>query len=216
MIEITEQLYTPINIGMAVLILILAFLGYKKGFLLQVISFAGTIMSGWGSYVISPLLAKYIQLFPKDMNPMEDTILSEAAYRYINQAAWFFLLFLLFRVVFFFLGLFAKTLQKVPVIKEISKVIGAAVGAVEALIWLFLLTIALNTPFFTNGHAAVEGTALRYVRDTANYVLNEYAADYIDADAFGQLFQDARGLSESQRQKIEQWMITHGYLEEGE
>ena len=216
MIQITEQFYTPINIGILAVMGLLAFLGYRKGFLLQLISFSGTVVSGWGSYVLSPLLAKYIQLFPRSMNPMEDTVLSEAAYRYVNQAAWFFLVFLMFRIVFFLLGMFAKSLQKVPVIKEVSKCIGGAVGVVEAFVWLFLLTIALNTPVFDGGHEAIDQTGLKYVRDSANFVLNEYVSDYIDSDAFGQLFEDAKGLSEAQRMQIENWMIAHGYLQEGE
>ena len=216
MITLTEQYYTPVNIGMVVLLIVLAIVGYRKGFLLQVISFAGTIVSGWGSYILAPMLAKYIPLFPRGLNPMEDTVLGEASYRYVNQIAWFFLVFLLFRVVFLFLGIFAKTLQKVPVIKEFSKVIGAFTGAAEALIWMFILTIALNTPVFVNGHETVARTGLHYVRDGAQYILQEFAPEYTDIDAFGQLFEDAKGLSESQRERIEQWMISHGYLKESE
>lgn len=216
MIEITSGMYMPINIGILVLILLLAALGYRKGFLLQLVSFGGTVVSGWGSYVLCPLLAKYIQLFPEDLNPLEEPVLKEAAYRYVNQIAWFFLVFLLFRIVFFFLGIFAKSLQKVPVIKEASKLVGMGVGAAEGIIWLFILTIALNTPVFANGHEAIEKTGLKYVRSGVTYVLQEYASDYISSDAFGQLFEDAKGLSESQRERIEQWMIDHGYLTESE
>ena len=53
-----------------------------------------------------------------------------------------------------------RGLQDIPLIKEVSALLGGVLGAAEAMIFVLVLTMALNSPLFNNGQAAVDNTLI--------------------------------------------------------
>lgn len=211
MFTVDQSWLMPVNIVVIVLFLLLILIGAKKGFLLMIVSLAGTVISIIGAWFLSDIFADYIRLWPRKWALLQNTPLAAAAWQFMNQICWFLTLFAVFRIIFFFITMICKGLQDVPLIKEVSAVLGGALGAAEAMLFILVMSIALNSPLFNNGQMAVQETMVAKVNEITGKVYSRFLEPLVEADTFTQVYQDASAMTEEQRENLRKWLEDRGY-----
>ena len=118
--------------------------------------------------------------------------------------------------IFMFITMMAKGLQDVPLIKQISQVLGGAVGAAEAMIFVLVLSIAFNSPLFKNGETAVQNTLIANVNEISGKVYDKLLDPMMDADAFNRAYENAAEMTNEQRDNLRRWLEEKGYVSDVE
>jgi len=206
-----EESWIPVINVIVGLIFVLCFVrGWRHGFVRMIISLIGTIASLYGAWVLAPIVQKQIELWPKTWTPMNDSVLSGMIYPVFNQIAWFFLLFLIFKLIFFVLDKIFKLLQKVPVFKQIMEILGGLIGIIEAFIWCMILSLILCTPLFTNGQDAINESILSTIQNTHNTIITTVLKPIYDTEDTLKLITDASNAAKEQQDLINSLMQNSG------
>ena len=120
--------------------------GYNTGILRRLIGLVGSIISYWIAWILCGVFAKYINIISVKSLGLAGTPFEAIAKTYVNQIAWFILLFLVLRILFFVVDRIAKGVHKVPGLHAVSALLGAAFGVLEAFVWMVVITVLLHTP----------------------------------------------------------------------
>ena len=126
MVVIKEEWFMYISIGVIVFMLLNIMIGYKTGFIRRTISLFGSFVAFYGAWFLSDTFSHYISLLPKNLVPLAAQIGAEALYQFLNQVCWYGVLFLAFKFLFFLLDLIIKSVQRVPVIRTFSSILGGS------------------------------------------------------------------------------------------
>ena len=81
----TKEMIQLVNPCLGIMLLLLVFIGYKKGLvskLLSSISFLLIVFVGWK---LAPAFSNVFKIFPKELAPYQDTPLADFFYTYTNQ-----------------------------------------------------------------------------------------------------------------------------------
>lgn len=211
MFEVAENWLMPVNIAVILIFLVLILYGAKKGFLLMIVSLIGTAASFFGAWFFGGILADYIRLWPRKWAVLQNTPIAAASWQFMNQICWFLTLFIVFRIIFGFITMICRGLQDVPLLKQISVVLGGALGAAEAMMFVLVLSIAFNSPLFKNGEMAVENTLVAKVNEISGKVYDGFLKPMSDADAFNRAYENAAGMTNEQRENLRRWLEENGY-----
>lgn len=200
---IPENAYLYINIFIVALYLVLMFFAYSKGFLYETVNMLYTLFSLAVAWFVSPVLAK---LFPiigigkiDEQYEMLNSIIDFD--KIINTAAYFIIVFLVMKVIYIFISLLTKSLNKIPVLGKFNKIMGLFVGFVNATIIVFALSMLLSLPLFKNGREVKDHTFFKYIEKytikAVTYVAEKIALneegmnfDSFDIKAYQQEFSD--------------------------
>ena len=68
--------------------------GYNTGILRRLIGLVGSIISYWVAWILCGVFAKYVNIVPSKFIGLAGSPFEEIAKTYVNQIAWFILLFL--------------------------------------------------------------------------------------------------------------------------
>lgn len=204
MSNITFDVYTMVNLGILVIYIVFLIRGAKKGFLLQVISALGALLSFVFAWRYAPIGMKYYNLFPSSWNPLKDTIFATQAYEWMNRMAWFFLLFIVFKLFFLILEKLADGLQSIPVLKQVSGLLGALLGGISATIWILIACLVLNQPMISMGKDIIENTALKPISQKTTEVFTFLKEPLTDTEKFNELLNDIQSTDDSDTQAIEE------------
>lgn len=217
MITIPEGWFAGIDIAVVIFYAVLIAKGAKKGFLYQILSFAGTVLSFFIAWRYDSVAAQYIRLWPKDWNPFADSLFADSFIDFMNEAVWFLVLFLIVRIIFHLLCSLASGLQKVPVLREVSGLLGGLLGAGIATIWILVFSVFLNTPVFANGTACADSTLIGKISEPVSETMSELGVQTNSMKALNKLFTDMNSMDDSDKQAVAKWLESHGYekLEEG-
>lgn len=216
MFEVSQDWLMPVNIGVILIFLIFILWGAKKGFLLMIVSLIGTAASFFGAWFFGGILADYIRLWPRQWAMLQNTPIAAASWQFMNQICWFLTLFVVFRIIFGFITMICKGLQDVPLIKQISVILGGALGAAEAMLFVLVFSIALNSPLFKNGKEAADQTLVAKVNEITGMVYDKMLEPIIDADAFYQAYESAADMTNEQRENLKRWLEEKGYVSDVE
>ncbi len=211
MIEIPVNWIQPIDIGLIILYIIFLFLGAKKGFFLQIVSTAGTILSALIGWRYCSVADDFFRLWPKDLTPVNGTFLADAFADFMNEAVWFLVLFIALRIIFLMLERLVSGLKDLPLIREISTLLGAALGVAAATVWVLVLCYVLNMPIFENGRKIVNDTYLGLIRNTSAQVLRDAGLQLDYAESINKLYTDFSSMDDRDQQLVRDWLIEHGY-----
>lgn len=211
MINLNESMIMPMN-GIALAICIaLMILGYKKGFARSVLSLIGSIFAFYAAWLLSDPLSRHITLYQTDQNDIASVLFSTFGSYFINRILWFLICFALLRIIVFLLDKVLKGLHEIPGLHMIGGISGAILGAVETVIWLLVLCVMLETPFFSNGSLIVNQSVLGIVRDKTSEVFTSFATPVIGSDMFSQMKESVEQISEEQVDAFEQWLIDNDF-----
>ena len=216
MFVVDETWLMPVNIAIAAVFALFFIVGAKRGLLRMGVSLIGTVVCFYGAWFLSSVLAKYIHIWPDSWAILQDTPYAEAAKFYMNEICWMLALFLVFRLLFFFIDKIAKGLSKIPVFDLLNNLGGGAVGIVEAALLAVLFTISLNTPLFQNGNLLKEQTILKQINEVTGMVFQDFVSPSLDGQALEDLYKQGVKLSEEERKALEQWFEANGFGEEAE
>lgn len=129
-----------------------AVIGFKNGFTKQLVSFVGFIIVIILSYlfknVISGFLYQYFPFFGFGGVLKGVTVLNIAVYEIISFLIVFSLLMIVFRILLKITGIFETILKFTIILGIPSKLLGAIVGIVESVCYVFITLYILSLPIF--------------------------------------------------------------------
>ena len=188
--------------------------GYNTGILRRLIGLVGSIISYWIAWILCGVFAKYINIVSVKSLGLSGTPFEAIAKTYVNQIAWFILLFLVLRILFFVVDRIAKGVHKVPGLHAVSALLGAAFGVLEAFVWMVVITVLLHTPLFKNGSYIVENSLIKQVNQVTEMVAKDYLGPLFSSEGFSKLGEDTKSLTDLQRNAVENWLKENGFVEE--
>lgn len=151
-----------INIGVILFLVISIVLGYKRGFLWQVIKTIGILAVILLSWILAPGFSDLIKVFPKKFAPFQDTPLADIFYDKINVLVWFVIIVLVGVIIIAIIKPVFKVILEFPIIKQFDSLLGAFFALIPTFIVIILITFLLNTAIFTNGKDIVDNSILKY------------------------------------------------------
>ncbi|WP_314850396.1 CvpA family protein [uncultured Solobacterium sp.] len=188
--------------------------GYNTGILRRLIGLVGSIISYWIAWILCGVFAKYINIISVKSLGLSGTPFEAVAKTYVNQIAWFILLFLVLRILFFMVDRIAKGVHKVPGLHAVSALLGAAFGVLEAFVWMVVITVLLHTPLFKNGSYIVENSLIKQVNQVTEMVAKDYLGPLFSSEGFSKIGEDTKSLTDLQRNAVENWLKENGFVEE--
>ena len=188
--------------------------GYNTGILRRLIGLVGSIISYWIAWILCGVFAKYINIVSVKSLGISGTPFEAIAKTYVNQIAWFILLFLVLRMLFFVVDRIAKGVHKVPGLHAVSALLGAAFGILEAFVWMVVITVLLHTPLFKNGSYIVENSLIKQVNQVTELVAKDYLGPLFSSEGFSKIGEDTKSLTDLQRNAVENWLKENGFVEE--
>ena len=188
--------------------------GYNTGILRRLIGLLGSIISYWIAWILCGVFAKYINIISVKSLGLSGTPFEAVAKTYVNQIAWFILLFLVLRILFFMVDRIAKGVHKVPGLHAVSALLGAAFGVLEAFVWMVVITVLLHTPLFKNGSYIVENSLIKQVNQVTEMVAKDYLGPLFSSEGFSKIGEDTKSLTDLQRNAVENWLKENGFVEE--
>ena len=188
--------------------------GYNTGILRRLIGLVGSIISYWIAWILCGVFAKYINIISVNSLGLSGTPFEAIAKTYVNQIAWFILLFLVLRILFFVVDRIAKGVHKVPGLHAVSALLGAAFGVLEAFVWMVVITVLLHTPLFKNGSYIVENSLIKQVNQVTEMVAKDYLGPLFSSEGFSKMEEDTKSLTDLQRNAVENWLKENGFVEE--
>lgn len=188
--------------------------GYNTGILRRLIGLVGSVISYWIAWILCGVFAKYINIVSAKSLGISGTPFEAIAKTYVNQIAWFILLFLVLRILFFVVDRIAKGVHKVPGLHAVSALLGAAFGVLEAFVWMVVITVLLHTPLFKNGSYIVENSLIKQVNQVTEMVAKDYLGPLFSSEGFSKLGEDTKSLTDLQRNAVENWLKENGFVEE--
>lgn len=188
--------------------------GYNTGILRRLIGLVGSIISYWIAWILCGVFAKYINIISVKSLGLSGTPFEAIAKTYVNQIAWFILLFLVLRILFFVVDRIAKGVHKVPGLHAVSALLGAAFGVLEAFVWMVVITVLLHTPLFKNGSYIVENSLIKQVNQVTEMVAKDYLGPLFSSEGFSKMEEDTKSLTDLQRNAVENWLKENGFAEE--
>ncbi|MBQ6335172.1 MAG: CvpA family protein [Erysipelotrichaceae bacterium] len=204
---IPENCYIFISGFIVLIYLIMIYLGYKRGFLYELLSVVYTLASILIAWFTSPVLASLFPIF--DLNSLDEKYeLLNKIYDFnsiLNTIAYFLIVFLMLKLLYVFISLLVKSLNKVPVIGSLNKTLGGLFGIFHATLITLALSLLLSLPLFKNGAQVKEKTLFKYVNSASDEVFS-YLVDLI-ADAKLKDGGETIDIS-SYRQEFKDWLIS--------
>ena len=188
--------------------------GYNTGILRRLIGLVGSVISYWIAWILCGVFAKYINIVSVKSLGISGTPFEAIAKTYVNQIAWFILLFLLLRMLFFVVDRIAKGVHKVPGLHAVSALLGTAFGVLEAFVWMVVITVLLHTPLFKNGSYIVENSLIKQVNQVTELVAKDYLGPLFSSEGFSKIGEDTKSLTDLQRNAVENWLKENGFVEE--
>lgn len=172
---IDESYFIYISAFIVLIYLVMMFIGYKKGFLFEVVNLLYTALALALAWFASPVLAKSFPIITISEVSDELKILLKYAnldINYIvNTIAYFLIVFLVLKVLYIFISLLVKSFNKIPVIGKFNQILGALFGVLNATLIVLSLSMLLSLPIIKNGNEIKEKTILKYVNNYSDMAL---------------------------------------------
>lgn len=196
--------------GIVILLYILCVLkGYKKGFFCAFISLVSLGIALFCAYLFSPVVSKYIMLLPSQVFDSGIAIIDQRLSVMMNQWLWFVIIFFVIRIVLRIIESLIKVLQNLPLVKQVSAILGACLGLIEATIYCLILCVICCLPLFENGTQLIQKSLLKPIQQGTSYVLSDYVQPLLELEEI-QSF-DSEAFTDEQVQQLETWFIQKGY-----
>lgn len=141
-----------LDIILILIILSSAFLGYKRGFTKELVSFLGffviLVLAFLLKNPLSMLMYEHLPFFKFSWLVKGATSLNIFLYELISFFIVLSLLMIIFRILLFATSVFEKLLKMTVILGIPSKILGFVIGALEGLVWSFIIVYVVNLPFF--------------------------------------------------------------------
>ena len=207
--NIPQEYFIYINIFIIALYLVIIFFGYKKGFLYELISLIYTGLALGAAWFVSPVLASVFPIVDLSQvsggqYQMLSTMLNLNSI--VNIVIYFILTFLILKIVYVFISLLLKSMNKIPVIGSFNQILGAVFGFVNATLIVLSLSMLCSLPILKNGEEIKNGTILKYITKYSDEALNYVMLQVGNHN----LSQELTNFDiEHYREDLKQWILQH-------
>ena len=212
--NIEQNTWLMINLVVVIVFALLLFSGYKQGFLMKLISIVGFVVVGIFSWWISAPISRMLSLYPKSQLPIENDLISSFIYDNINRLFIFVVLFVILNIVILFLKPLIKAISDIPVVSTINKVAGLCLGAIQAVVLMFVATLVLRLPFISQGNTYVEGSLLKYSEPMMNTLMFYAKEPLQQITAVFDLINEKETLTKQEVENIHDWLVSQNLKEE--
>jgi len=210
-ITLPSNLIGMINVFLIGLALVLALIGYIRGFVSQTVDL---LFIGIGLLValfLAPIMAKSVPLLPKSINFNQIPFVGGSVEFVLEKIIWTVIVTLLVWII----GLFIKPYFIKKVLKYRKKVLidrigGAVFGMVPVALIGFVIALILNVPVFTNGTEVLGSTVLSPYRMTSASVVANYIDDNPTLNLYVKI-QNGEALNETDLSIIKDVLLTMGF-----
>ena len=204
---IPENYYIYISVFIGLIYLAMIYFGYKRGFLYELVSLIYTALSLAVAWFASPVFATLFPLIDLSKLNSEYDLLDKAfnLNKLLNTVAYFLIIFLLMKLLYVFISLIVKSLNKIPVLGSVNKALGACFGVLNATVIALALSMLLSLPLFKNGNEVREKTILKYITGVSDDALSYIVSLLSDSN----IKQGVDGIDiDSYRQDFKEWLIS--------
>ena len=204
---ISQEYFILISIFIGAVYLLMIFLGYKKGFLSELLSLCYAAASLFFAWLASPVFADLFPLFDigkvSEKYELIDKLIDLNSL--LNTAAYFLIVFLVLKLAYLFISLVVRSVNKIPVIGGFNRLLEAVLGFFNATLIVLALSMLLSTPLVSNGAAVRENTILKYISRYSD----EAFAYVVDVISENKIDKKAEGFDvEEYRNELKQWLIS--------
>lgn len=208
MFTFPKNLIPYINMFLLVWLLVELYRGYKRGFLIQLVDFVGTIVAFFAAWLLSEPFARAMQLVPS--KGIGYASIDQVINLQINRYIWVVILFIVIRIVLMVVRPLASFISKMPLIKQVNSAFGGFVSIIIFGIKVLALIFILSFPFVKNGMDIVEGTVLKNVANLSAPVF-DFLQDSIDKNAAIQSIISDKSLTTEQSDAMVEWLLSKGF-----
>lgn len=210
-IILPENIVTIINIALIAMFVILALIGYLRGFISQLYDILVMGIGYLVSLLITPALAKAVRLLPGSVNLDEIPFVGAQLVTLIDRILWTIIIVFIFIII----GLIFKGMVIKKVLHYQKKVLPDRIGgAVFAILPVglvgFAIALVLSAPIFSNGSALLSATVLSPLSSTTGAIVQ----DIVKKNPALQLldkFQSGEDLNETDFDTIHSALVTMGF-----
>jgi len=210
-ITLTPNLIGVINVCLIGLALVLALIGYWKGFVSQTVDI---LFIGVGLLValfLAPIMAKSLPLLPKTVNFNEIPFVGGSIEMVLEKIIWTLIItFLVWIASLFIKPYFIHRILKYKKKILADRIGGAVFGIIPAVIVGFVFALILNLPVFTNGSEVLSGSVLSPFRKTTATMVSDYIDHNPTLEVYAKI-QNGEALNETDIAIIKDVLLTMGF-----
>lgn len=204
--RVSSEYFIYIDIAIALIYIALIIIGYKKGFLYELVSLVYTGVSIVIAWFLSPVLASLYPIINYQDNVVESMQLINKLVDLnpiLNTIIYFVIIFLVLKVFYFILALLIKGINKIPVIGKFNQILGIFAGILNATIIVLALSMLLSLPAIDNGNEIKNGTVFKYI-DIYSKNIMSYVVENVDLNNIKQQFTNFD--VDNARDAFKQWL----------
>ena len=206
---IPESMIRYINSMLIVMLALLVFQGYRKGFISKIlssISFLVIIILGWN---LAPAFSSVFKILPRSFAPYQGTPLEDFFYAYTNKILIFVVIVIVASLVIFILKPITEIFTSVPGISFVNATLGAFFGVIETTILCFVFLFVLHSPIIQNGQEVIEQTFFKQVDHLQERVITIGSDVMMEFDVLSDSIDN-----EANAFALKNFLVEHGYSDQ--
>lgn len=204
--NIEFNLFLIIDLVVILFLVLMAFLGYKRGFLRELVHLLCVLVSLLVAWFFAPICANFYTIIKLD--PLQDDLIIIKKVHnisiIINVVIYFVIIFIVVRLFFLVLDLIFKRINKIPVLGFFNKFLGFFAGLIKGIFIILICSLLLKLPIFDNQQEIKEKTVFRYIDDYSEVIFN-YIIDNVDLKRLKYKF-DSFDVEDA-RNDFKEWII---------
>ncbi len=165
------NIFQYVNAAILIFVALMLIYGYFKGFLLQIFSILLFIAVVFVSWMIAPVLAKALPLMQTSEQFNVIPVIGPIFQNTINTIFWFIIIVFGLMILSFFFKPVLKGIGKIPLVKQVNRLLGLLLGGIKAVVVLILVTLLIGSGLFTNGKDLIEQSFLGKVSPAAEWTI---------------------------------------------
>ncbi len=171
------------NVLIVICFVVNVFTSYKKGLILSFWDCFGTILALFFAWYFSTYFSSLIRIYPMNLTPMGDTNYGLIVNRIFNNYAWLIVLFIVIKIAMTLLRPFIKTIQNIPLVKEVNQLLGSVFGVVLTWIWCLIAVFVLSMPIIEEGSYVIDHSLLNFMNEYSFDAIG-FASEFINENEF--------------------------------
>lgn len=184
--------------------------GYRRGLLLMIVDIVGTFVALFAAWVFAPVFVRIYQF----VKPVGAGLVSidQLITQQINRLIWFFILFIIAKILLLFVTPLASAISKIPLVKQVNSAVGGVFSIAHFALQMLLLIYFLSFPIIKNGQDIIDNTWLASYSRISEPVLDKFEDSYTKNEAIQNLI-NYRSLSDKQEEELADWLQEKGINE---
>lgn len=191
------------------LVIYLIITGFRDGFVLKGIELLSTVICAIVAWIVSTRISSTIPFFP-EYSMFQNELLNHSLTLFVNRILLFIILFMILRILIIFVRPLFKSINWIPFVGLLNKMLGGVLGYLQAYIILVIVSFIFTTPLFINGHEVLKESKLVYVKDIFQTTSVFFDREFEMVDSLQKMFVSSP-IDESDFENISTWLGEQGF-----